>query len=244
MKKIVLVDASQLTYACSSVLHTKGLPDKLEDLVIRSIDKQIFDVTKGSQEYLPIVVFDSRPSFRLQIYPQYKGNRPNAPIDWGIIEASISEHYLHVKHPLLEADDLIYLISKICFSFGSHSIIVSSDSDMQQVVDMCNSLQYCPRKKDYISYPTQYDWINKVFLGDVSDNIPRILPKGVGPKTLDRIRGGKFGYVDVLEKYMIDNDDASFLCNYELVHFNMGTYRKYLSDIDDLVDSLNQIAKL
>ena len=244
MKRIVLVDASQLTYACSNVIATKGLTDNLEDLVVRSIDKQIFDVTQGSQDYLPIIVFDSRPSFRLQIYPHYKGNRPQVSIDWSLIEKNISEHYLHLKYPLLEADDLIYLVSKVVLAAYSRTIIISSDSDMQQVVDKCNSEQYCPRTRKYKQYDSKYLWEDKVFLGDVSDNIPRILPKGVGPKTLEKVKGPDYDNFNILHKYKISDTDTNYICNAELVHFNIDTYKKYVSNIDELLNTLEKIVNL
>lgn len=253
MKTLILVDVSQLVYACVSVKLTKKLDTNIEELVTSSINSNIYSITSGSSDFIPILVFDSRPSFRVSIYPEYKGNRVESNIDWEVIEQYLSERFMYLKYPLLEADDLIYLISKAVYNnnVDNPAIIISSDSDLQQVVYKTKAKQFCPKTKNYKIYESNYDWQFKLFLGDSSDNIPRSIasekdgkPFRLGLKTLRKDLIKEKSLDKVAEKYNLSMEDEALLLNYRLIVFDTAIYDLYIDNFNELSNYLDKITSL
>lgn len=145
------------------------------------------------------VCFDLKgPTFRSNIYDQYKANRPPTPDE-------LSEQFIYIKEILkafdikhyelegYEADDIAGTISKKLNLNGYNVYLLSGDKDYLQLVNDKTKLLYT---KKGVSELAVYDTetimdemgINprqivdlKALMGDKSDNIPGIV--GVGEKT-------------------------------------------------------------
>ncbi len=178
-------------YAIRGLSNSKGLPTNAIFGFTNMLIKTIKDL---SPEYL-VVTFDSKvPTFRADIYKEYKANRPPPPPDleeqikWikKILEAF---RIKVIEMPGYEADDIIATLIKKFKSKVSPIVIVAGDKDLMQLVDE-NVVMYDSMKdkiydregvKEKLGvFPEQvHDFL--ALSGDNIDNIPGI--PGVGQKT-------------------------------------------------------------
>ena len=195
LKTLYLLDISSLFfrsyYAISLHMKNKeGLPTN----ALYGVLRMLYQLgTKKSPDYL-ISCFDSKgPSFRKDLYQDYKANRQEIPED---LEVQIP--YLKTMMDKLlipyweksgfEADDLIASLANSAKKHSVQTYIVSSDKDFAQIVssdvylyDTMKDIVYDPdgiKEKWGISPHQMRDYQSLV--GDSSDNIPGV--KGIGPK--------------------------------------------------------------
>ncbi len=150
-------------------------------------------INEGASKIL--IAFDAgSKTFRNDIYPEYKANRPPAPEDLIpqfplIHEAAKALNLPAVSIVGYEADDIIATYSKQASNLGYKVTIVSSDKDLMQLVNDKVEM-YDAMKKKTIGQNEVAEKFgvtpNRVLdvlamMGDSSDNIPGI--PGIGPKT-------------------------------------------------------------
>jgi len=141
------------------------------------------------------VVFDSgSKTFRNEIYPAYKANRPPCPEDlkpqFSIVREAAESLNLAVLEKInFEADDIIATMAKRFSALGKQVLIVSSDKDLMQLVDD-NVFMYDAMKNKMIGaaevkekFAVEPGQVLDVLslMGDASDNVPGV--RGIGPKT-------------------------------------------------------------
>jgi len=141
------------------------------------------------------VVFDARgPTFRHELYEDYKANRPPMPAELaGQVEA-ILEFVRILGLPLIqvegvEADDVIGTLSRIAEQQGMECVISTGDKDLAQLVSdhttLVNTMtdthldRAAVREKFGVTPEQFVDFLT--LTGDKSDNIPGV--DKVGPKT-------------------------------------------------------------
>ncbi|MBS1785582.1 MAG: DNA polymerase I [Acidobacteria bacterium] len=151
-------------------------------------------------------VFDTpEPTFRHEIYPDYKANRdampedlrPQIPLIRQLIEAM---NIPIVELPGFEADDVMGTLAKRAAADGLGAVIVSPDKDLLQLVDDAAGITVLNTKDGEVwhdnegvkarmgVYPNQVvDYLS--LLGDASDNVKGV--PGIGEK----------GAAQLLEKY-------------------------------------------
>ncbi len=145
-------------------------------------------------EYIA-VVFDAKgPTFRHELYPQYKANRPPMPDELRRQVEPILEFTRLLGLPLLqvdgvEADDVIGTLARAAEETGMNCVISTGDKDMAQLVSehttltntMTNTdLDRAGVKLKFNVTPEQIvDFL--ALTGDKSDNIPGV--EKCGPKT-------------------------------------------------------------
>ena len=159
-----------------------------------------------------VVTMDSKaPSFRVDMYPEYKAHRPPMPEDLPPQIIQIERILEAMNIPMLrvdgwEADDLIGTLCKQATEKGIDSFICSKDKDMLQLLG--EHVSAYDVKKDEVTTPesllenmglTPEQFIDVLALqGDTADNIPGV--PDVGPKTaMDWIK--KYGSLDNLYKH-------------------------------------------
>ncbi|NOY24190.1 MAG: DNA polymerase I [Acidobacteria bacterium] len=146
-------------------------------------------------EYM-VAVFDSKgPTFRHDMYPQYKANRKKMPDDLReqipLVHELVDAFGLpKIATPGLEADDLIATLAHKGREAGFEVYIVSSDKDLFQLVG--NGVYMLDPRKDYVvmdekvvteTFGVPPEKVAEVLalMGDSSDNVPGA--RGIGPKT-------------------------------------------------------------
>ncbi len=194
-RTLYLIDGSAYIYrayhAIRSLTNSKGLPTNAVFGFTRMLIKLIED---RSPEYV-VMFFDAKgPTFRHEIYQDYKANRPPMPEDLSIQIPYIKEITHGFNMPVIEmqgfeADDLIGTFRYQAEKAGFFVVMVTGDKDFVQLVTD-NAVIWDPMKEKTIDINTVRDdfgvepnqMIDVMALsGDASDNIPGV--PGIGPKT-------------------------------------------------------------
>ena len=141
------------------------------------------------------VVFDAKgKTFRNDLYPEYKANRPPAPSDLVAQIAPLHEIIRALGVPLLsidnvEADDVIATLAVQATQAGLKTLVSTGDKDLAQIVNddihlintMSNTRYARAGVIEKYGVPPERIVDYLALIGDTSDNVPGI-PK-VGPKT-------------------------------------------------------------
>ena len=194
-KPLILVDGSSYLYrafhALPPLTSSKGQPTGAIKGVVAMLKKLVEDY---QPEHMA-VVFDAKgKTFRDDLYPEYKANRPPMPDD---LKAQIKPLHLLIQElgfPIVEiegveADDVIGTLAHQAAEQGIETIISTGDKDMAQLVNehvslvntMNNTHMDIQGVVDKFGIPPELIIDYLTLIGDTVDNIPGV-PK-VGPKT-------------------------------------------------------------
>jgi len=154
-------------------------------------------------------VFDARGgSFRNELYPAYKAQRPPMPDELAAQIEPIHRTVRALGWPVLvvpgvEADDVIGTLARRASRAGVHTVISTGDKDIAQLVNdevelintmSMESLDAAGVLNKYGVRPDQMiDYL--MLMGDTADNIPGVAK--VGPKTAAKWLGA-YGTLDTL----------------------------------------------
>ena len=141
------------------------------------------------------VIFDySSKTFRKEIYPEYKAQRPPPPEDLVPQFALIREATRAFNLPCIEmegyeADDIIATYARMAVAAGGDATIISSDKDLMQLVgpkvhmyDGMKDRQIgVPEVIEKWGVPPEKMIDLQALTGDSVDNVPGV--PGIGPKT-------------------------------------------------------------
>ena len=193
--RLILVDGSSYLFrayhALPPLTNSKGLNTGAAKGVIGMIRKLVADYD-GDQV---VVVFDAKgPTFRHEMYADYKANRPPMPDE---LREQIEPIHAAIKAmglPLIciggvEADDVIGTLSVEAASSGREVVISTGDKDMAQLVNdkvtlintMNNTAMDSTGVVDKFGVPPELIIDLLALMGDKVDNIPGVA--GVGEKT-------------------------------------------------------------
>ncbi|HIA09238.1 MAG TPA: DNA polymerase I [Chromatiaceae bacterium] len=194
-KTLVLVDGSSYLYrayhAMPPLTNSNGQPTGAVYGVINML-KRLCD--EHNCEHLAIIFDAPGKTFRNDLYPEYKANRPPMPDDLRSQIEPLHELVEALGMPLIrvpgvEADDVIGTLATSASNAGMKTLISTGDKDMAQLVNddvtlvntMTNTMMDADGVEEKFGVrPDQIiDYLTLV--GDTSDNIPGV-PK-VGPKT-------------------------------------------------------------
>lgn len=217
MKTLFLIDANSLIHRCFHALPPFTAPDGRPSGALYGLANILLRIFREEKPDYAAALFDRpEPTFRDEIYPQYKAQRPKAADELisQIIEArNLFEKFgINVlEKPGAEADDLIATLAE---KFGGEPdlkiVILSSDLDTLQLVrgdkvvvkslkkGISETFLYDePAVKERYGLKPEQLTDYKVFVGDASDNIKGI--PGIGPKTAVELLQ-KFGDLDGVYK--------------------------------------------
>ncbi|MFT6050977.1 MAG: DNA polymerase-1 [Halioglobus sp.] len=218
---IVLVDGSSYVYrafhALPPLITSKGEATGAVKGVINMLRRLLKDYPDS-----PVaVVFDAKgKTFRDDIYPQYKANRPSMPDE---LREQIEPIHEIVKAmglpfictPGVEADDVIGTLSHQATQQGLKVVISTGDKDMAQLVNpyitlvntMTETLMDVEGVKEKFGIPPSLIIDYLALMGDKVDNIPGVA--GVGQKTAVALLQG-LGSVDDIYSNLDKVADLAF----------------------------------
>ncbi|WP_430913146.1 DNA polymerase I [Methylobacterium sp. sgz302541] len=233
--QVILVDGSSFIFrAYFQSMNTKegdkynfrpsdGLPTGAVRLFCTKIAQFVQDGAAGVKPTHLGIVFDkSEGSFRKEIFPDYKGHRPDAPDDlkrqMPLMREAVRAFGLHaIELERYEADDLIATYSRQAEARGAGVIIVSSDKDLMQLVgplvrfyDFESGLKGKPgyrpeRNLDRDAIVAKWEGLEPeqigdalALIGDTSDNVPGV--PGIGLKTAAALIKEYGSLEDLLER--------------------------------------------
>ena len=142
---LYLIDGSGYLFRAYHALppltrKSDGLPTGAVSGYCNMLWKLIEDMKDGDKPSHLAVIFDAgKKTFRNDIYPQYKANRPPPPEDLVpqfplVRDATRAFGVACVEMPGFEADDLIATYARLAREAGAKCTIVSSDKDLMQLV--------------------------------------------------------------------------------------------------------------
>ena len=193
--RLILVDGSSYLFrayhALPALTNSKGLNTGAAKGVIGMIRKLVSDYA-GDQV---VVVFDAKgPTFRNEIYSEYKANRPPMPEELREQIEPIHNAIRAMGLPLIciggvEADDVIGTLSVQAAANAREVVISTGDKDMAQLVNdrvtlintMNNTAMDCDGVMEKFGVPPELIIDLLALMGDKVDNIPGVA--GVGEKT-------------------------------------------------------------
>ncbi len=152
--------------------------------------------------HMAVILDASGKSFRNDIYPEYKANRPPPPEDLRpqfplVRDATRAFSLPCIEETGLEADDLIASYARAACERGWDVTIVSSDKDLMQLVgpcgegriDMLDTMKQVridiPEVEEKFGVPPELVGDVLALMGDAVDNVPGI--RGIGPKTATKL---------------------------------------------------------
>ncbi len=217
-QKLVLIDGHALAYRAFYALPAtmQTTTGELTNAVY-GFTSMLLSVLHDEDPQYIIVTFDKGPSFREQIYAEYKAHREKMPDEMHAQMARIQEIVEALGIPIVakedyEADDLLGTLSHQAVEEDLHVIIVTGDRDALQLVNEDVTVLTSGRRfSDTIHYTPEkvcekYDGLTpdqlidfKALIGDRSDNIPGV--KGVGEKGATRMLN-KYGSLDNIYEHL------------------------------------------
>ena len=203
--KIVLIDGHSILnrafYGVPDLTNSEGLHTN----AIYGFLNIMFKILEEEKpEYLTVAFDVHAPTFRHEMYPEYKGTR-KPMLDELRQQVPVIKEVLRamgvkiVEQAGLEADDLLGTISKLCENQGMDVAIISGDRDLLQLatekikIRIPKTKQGKTEVEDYYAADvkaryevTPKEFIDlKALMGDSSDNIPDV--PSIGEKTATKI---------------------------------------------------------
>lgn len=201
MKKLVLIDGHSILNRAfygvpeltnSEGLHTNGIYGFL-NIMFKVLDEEQAD-------YLAVAFDVSAPTFRHEMYPEYKGTRKPMPGELQEQVPMMKEVLSSMEIPILtkegfEADDIIGTVAKSAAEAGVDVSVISGDRDLLQLADasiliripktvkgQTTMYDYRPEdvEREYGVTPLEFIDV-KALMGDSSDNVPGV--PSIGEKT-------------------------------------------------------------
>jgi DNA polymerase I len=196
-KSFYIIDGHAQIYAAyyAPLVGNLTAPDGEPTKVTLIFTSMILKLLRERKPDMICVTMDAPgPTFRHEMFPQYKANRPPMPEDLPQQIERIEEILAAMRITVLrksgyEADDLIGTLTREAQQKKLQVHICSKDKDLEQLIDE-NTVLYDPRKDVIMDVPGLLEAkgirpeqvIDVMALtGDTSDNVPGV--PDVGPKT-------------------------------------------------------------
>ena len=193
-KRLIIVDVSSFIFRAFFAIRPLHSP---EGVPVNAVHGVLSMLLKLFAEYSPTHIFLARdtdqPTFRSDMYPEYKANRERAPEDLIPQFGILYDLFDQLSIPQLsldgyEADDIIGSAAMRWKDNFEEILIASGDKDLMQLiggnvkmVDTMKNVTYDVEKvkeKMGVAPEQMVDYLAMV--GDSSDNVPGM--RGIGPK--------------------------------------------------------------
>ena len=193
-QRLFLIDGSSYIYRAYYAIRHLSNSQGMATNAIYGFTNMLLKVMRDLKPDQLAVIFDSKgPTFRKEIYPEYKANRiampedlvPQIPYIKKVVQAF---NLPGIEMPGYEADDIIATLAKKFAARGMEVTVVTGDKDLMQIVD--DRIHLLDTMKDKVYGPAEvaerFGGADKVIevqalSGDSSDNIPGV--PGIGEKT-------------------------------------------------------------
>jgi DNA polymerase-1 len=203
MKTLLLVDGTGYLYRAYHALPDLRTSGGLPTGAVRGFVTMLRTLRAAVPCEHAACVFDAHgPTFRDELYPEYKAHRPPTPPDLVaqgplVREAARALGWTVLEVSGVEADDVIATLAADARAQGAEVVIASGDKDLAQMVDEGTVLidtmsrdggpprrSGCAEVKERFGVPPDRIVDYLALVGDTADNVPGV-PK-VGPKTAAR----------------------------------------------------------
>jgi len=194
-KTLLLVDGSSYLYRAFHALPELRSPQGEPTGAIYGVLNMLRRLGADYKAQARACVFDAKgKTFREDVYPEYKANRPPMPDDLAAQIEPLVEAVAALGWPVLtvegvEADDVIATLTEHAGTQGWRCIISTGDKDLAQLVServtlvntMTNETLDVDGVKKKFGVPPEHIVDYLALIGDTVDNVPGVAK--VGPKT-------------------------------------------------------------
>lgn len=237
-KRFLMIDGSSLLFRAFYAIRDLRTQDGVYTNGVYGFMTMFWKAMEEIRPDYVLVAFDrSEPTFRTEIYADYKGTRQATPPELGP-QFGMVKDILHalsittIDREGYEADDIIGTMSKKAENEGIESILLTGDRDYFQLVSDLTSVHYTKRGISQIEVVTPHYIMEKYQVspsalvdikglqGDTSDNIPGV--PGIGEKTAIKLIK-EFSTIEKiyenldrvsgkkLKENLIENEDQAFM---------------------------------
>ena len=189
-KKLYIIDGHAHIYAAyyapmsQRLTSPSGEPTKATYIFTAAV---VGLIQRQQPDMLAVALDSKEPTFRTEIYTEYKAHRPPMPDDMPAQIDRIEQILEAMNIPILrvggfEADDIIGTLAKSAAKEGVETYICTKDKDMYQLVDE-NTYIFDIKKGEVIDDDALFekykihpkDFVDVLALqGDASDNVPGV----------------------------------------------------------------------
>lgn len=214
MQRLYIIDGHSILYKAYFAIRGLSTKSGIPTNAVFGFAQMLLRLIRDNKPQYLIIAFDSKaPTFRKEIFSEYKANRPIMPDDLQIqlpyVEKMLDA--LEIKRLAMdgfEADDIIASLTHLAEQKGFETRVVTADKDLFQIVTQKTHIlrfnkenieEYDPeqvRKKMGVPPERIADLLG--LMGDSSDNIPGVA--GVGPVTAVKLLNEYKSLEGVLEK--------------------------------------------
>ena len=210
IRHVVLIDASGFIFRAYHAIqqpltNSQGTPVAAVYGYTQMLLKQIDDL---QPDHIAVIFDSARETFRNDISPDYKANRPEPPEDlvvqFPLVRQATEAFNLDcIEMPGYEADDLIATYTQLAVNAGAEVTIISSDKDLMQLVsehvtmlDTIKNRRIGPEQvvEKFGVTPDKVVDV-QALAGDSIDNVPGV--PGIGVKTAAQLIND-YGDLDTL----------------------------------------------
>jgi DNA polymerase-1 len=201
-KRLFLIDAMGFVFRAffapmERLRSPSGLPTKVPYLFANMLRKIL---REWQPDYVAVVMDTEKPTFRDELYKQYKAQRPPMPEDLSVQLPYVRRMCTAMRLAVLaqdgfEADDVIGSLSRQAAAQGLEVVVVTSDKDMLQLVSGAeqpagrirvlnpskgDALVDAKKVEELLGVPPERVPDVMALMGDTIDNIPGA--RGIGEK--------------------------------------------------------------
>jgi 5'-3' exonuclease len=213
--KVLLLDGYNLIYRARHSRMNKG-----DHSIIFNFFRSLRPIIEKFNPDKCYFTLEGRPTQRLNIDPNYKGqrvyhNKDNFSEQRREIIRLVKEYFpfTTIRHNDFECDDVIGHLASVTYK-DDDVVIISSDTDFIQSINE-NTQVYSPVRKCFLE-KTEYDYVAwKSLVGDKSDNIEGFL--GIGNKKAQKLLSDS----KLLEDFLLKEDNKEkYDKNFFMVKFH------------------------
>ncbi|AUH49473.1 DNA polymerase I [Chromobacterium sp. ATCC 53434] len=195
MKTLLLIDGSSYLYRAFHAMPDLRSPDGRPVGAVYGMVNMLRRLEKELEFDYSACVFDAKgKTFRDDLYPEYKANRPSMPEELASQITAVHDVVQASGWPMLvvpgvEADDVIGTLARSAAAAGIKVVVSTGDKDMAQLVTpdvtlvntMTNELLDEAGVKEKFGVPPTLIIDYLTLIGDKVDNVPGV--DKCGPKT-------------------------------------------------------------
>ena len=195
IRNLFLIDGSGYIFRAYHALPPMNRPDGTPINAVFGFCRMLTQLLDDPEvDHVAVILDAGRTTFRNEIYPKYKAQRPEPPEDLIpqfplIREAATAFGMPSVEAAGFEADDLIATYARLAVEAGATCTIVSSDKDLMQLVrpgvEMMDPIKQRKMGPEAVmeKFGVAPDKVVDVqaLAGDSTDNVPGV--PGIGVKT-------------------------------------------------------------
>ena len=193
--KIYAVDAHSLIFQVFHALPEMTSPRGEPVGAIYGFVRDMVQLIETERPDALVCAFDlPGPTFRNELYPEYKAGRGEMPADLALQIPRIGEVLAAMEVPVLshkdyEADDVLATLARLADAGGAECRIVTGDKDCRQLITDRVSVYNIRKQQAYDAAALAEDWGIRpdqvvdfqALVGDKVDNVPGV--PSIGPKS-------------------------------------------------------------